>query len=77
MKLLIDDIKTMFLCWCILYHQAVTAGLQSAETDAEQDRGGEGVIVDEAPALSITVVTIEGQICVGVSGKEHWAEVDL
>ncbi len=67
----------MFSCLCILYHQTVTAGLQSAETDAEQDRCGEGVVVDEATALCVTVVTVQGQICVGVAGEEHGAEVDL
>lgn len=65
------------MCLFILYHQAVSAGLQSAETDAEQDHCGEGVVVDEATALGITVVTVEGQICVGVAGVEHGAEVDL
>ncbi len=67
----------MLLCLCSLYHQAVTTGLQSAETDAEQDRSGEGVVVDEATALGVTVVTIQGQICVGVAGEEHGAEVNL
>lgn len=67
----------MFWCLCILYHQTVTAGLQSAETDAEQDRCGEGVVVDEATALRITVATIQGQICVGVAREEHGAKVDL
>ena len=62
---------------CILYHQAVTAGLQSAETDAEQDRCGEGVVVDEATALGVSVATVQGQVCVGVAGEEHGAEVDL
>lgn len=58
MQLLIDYINVMWLC--ILYHQAVTTGLQSVETDAEQDRCGEGVVVDEATALGITVVTVQG-----------------
>lgn len=77
MKLLIDYIKTVFLCLCILYHQAVAAGLQSAETDAEQDCCGEGVVVDEATALGVTMVTVQGQICVSVAREEHGAEVDL
>lgn len=77
MKLLIDYINTMCSCWCVLYHQAVTAGLQSAEADAEQDRCGEGIVVDEAAALGVAVVTVQGQICVGVAGEEHGAEVDL
>lgn len=62
---------------CILYHQAVTAGLQSAETDAEQDRCGEGVVVDEAAALGVAVATVQSQVCIGVAGEEHRAEVDL
>ncbi|TNN59863.1 hypothetical protein EYF80_029912 [Liparis tanakae] len=56
---------------------AVTAGLQSAEADAEQDRRGEGVVVDESTALSVTIATVQGQICVGIAGEEHGAEVDL
>lgn len=40
------------------HHQAVSAGFQSAEADAEQDRCGEGVVVDEAMALGVTMVTI-------------------
>lgn len=75
MKLLID--YTICSCLCILYHQAVTAGLQGAETDAEQHRCGKGVVVDEATALCITVATVQGQICVSVAGEEHGAEVDL
>lgn len=67
----------MCLCLCPLYHQAVTAGLQSAEADAEQDRRGEGVVVDKSTALSVTIVTVQGQICVGIAGEEHGAEVDL
>lgn len=77
MKVLIDYINTVFLCLCILYHQAVTTGLKRTETDAEQDCCGEGVVVDEAAALGIPVATIQGQICVSVTGKQHWAEVDL
>ena len=77
MQLLIDYINVMWLCLCILYHQAVTTGLQSVETDAEQDRCGEGVVIDEATALGITVVTVQGQICVRVAREEHGAEVDL
>lgn len=63
--------------FAILYHQAAAAGLQSAETDGKQDRCGEGVVVDEAMALGVTVVTVQGQICVGVAGVEHRTEVDL
>ena len=73
----IDYIKALLLCLCILYHQAVTAGLQSAEAYAEQDRRGEGVVVDEAAALGVAVVTVQGQIGLGVAGEEHGAEVDL
>lgn len=76
-KLPIDYIKALLLCLCILYHQAVTTGLQSAEADAEQDRRGEGVVVDEAAALGVAVVTVQGQIGLSVAGEEHRAEVDL
>lgn len=72
-----DHINTPCLCLCILYHQAVAAGLQRAETDAEQDRRGEGVVVDEASALCVTVAPVQGQVCVGVAREEHGAEVDL
>lgn len=54
----IDDDKAMLLVF--LYHQAVATGLQSAETDAEQDHSGEGVVVDEAPTLGIRVVAVQG-----------------
>lgn len=54
----IDPIKNMLWCLCILYHQAVTAGLQGAEADAEQDRSGKGVVVYEAATLGVTVVTV-------------------
>lgn len=77
MKVPIDYINTVFLCLCILYHQAVTAGLKGAETDTEQDCCGEGVVVDEATALGVPVATIQGQICVSVAGKQHRTEVDL
>lgn len=59
------------------HHQAVTAGLQGAETDAEQDRRGEGVVVDEASALGVSVVTVQGQVGVSVARKQYGAEVDL
>lgn len=59
------------------YHQAVTAGLQSAQADAEQDCGGKGVVVYEATTLGVTMVTVQGQICLSVSGKEHRTVVDL
>lgn len=66
------------MCVCVPpHHQAVAAGLQSAEADAEQDRGGEGVVVDEAAALGVAMATVEGQICVGVAGEKHGAEVDF
>lgn len=77
MKLPIDQINTMFWCVCILYHQVVTAGLQSAEADAEQDSRGERVVVDEATALGVTVATVQGQIYVSVAGKQYGTEVDL
>lgn len=64
-------------CSCILYHQAVTARLQRAEADAEQDRRGEGVVVDEAATLGVAVVTVQGQIYVGVAGIQYGTEVDL
>lgn len=76
MKLPIDYIN-VFSCLCSLYHQAVTAGLQGAEADAEQDRCGEGVVVDEASALGVTVASIQGQICISVAGEQHRAEVDF
>lgn len=53
----------------VLYHQAVPAGLQSTEADAEQDSSGEGVVVYEATTLGVTVVTIQGQIGLAVAGK--------
>lgn len=51
----------------VVYHQAVTASLQSAEADAEQHRSGEGVVVYEATTLGVTVVTVQGQICFSVA----------
>lgn len=53
----------MFVCaWVFVffYHQAVTAGLQGAQADAEQDRGGKGVVVYEATTLGVTVVAVKG-----------------
>lgn len=60
-----------------VYHQAVSAGFQGAEADAEQDRCGECVVVDEAAALGVTMVTVQGQIRIGVAGEQNRAEVDL
>lgn len=77
MKLPIDHINTMFWCLCILYHQVVTASLQSGEADAEQDRRGECVVVDEATTLDVAVVTVQSQIYVSVAGKQYRTEVDL
>lgn len=42
------------------YHQAVTAGLQGAQADAEQDRSGKCVVVYEATALGVAVVAVQG-----------------
>lgn len=71
--------KVAYVLWylCFLYHQAVATGLQSAEADAEQDRRGEGVVVHEATALGVTVVTVQSQVCVRVAREKHRAEVDL
>lgn len=71
----IDYINTVFEY--ILYHQAVSAGFQSAETDAEQNSCGEGVVVDKATTLGVTVMTIQCQVCVGVAGEQYGTEVDL
>lgn len=65
------------LSLCVLYHQAVTAGLQSAEAYAEQHRSGKGVVVYEATTLGVTVVTVQGQICLRVAREQHRTEVDL
>lgn len=74
MKLLI---KIILLSLCVLYHQAVTTGLQSAEAYAEQHRSGKGVVVYEATTLGVTVVTVQGQICLSVAREQHRTEVDL
>lgn len=65
------------MLWCFLYHQAVTTGFQGAQTDAEQDCCGEGVVINEASALGVSVATVQGQIGVGVAREKHRAEVDL
>lgn len=59
------------------YHQAAATGLQGAETDAEQHGCGESVVVDETPAVGLALATVQGQVCVGVAGKQHRTEVDL
>lgn len=59
------------------YHQAVTAGLESAQADAEQDCGGKGVVVYKATTLGSTMVAIQGQIRLGVSREQHRTVVDL
>lgn len=59
------------------YHQAVTTGLQSAETNAEQNGGGERVVVDEATTLSVAVLAVQGQVCSCVTRVEHGTEIDL
>lgn len=61
----------------VVYHQAGAAGLQGAEADAEQDRRGEGVVVDEASALRVAVLAVQGQVWGGVTGVQHRTEVDL
>lgn len=65
------------LCVCIPYHQAIAAGLQCAEADAEQYCRGERVVIDEAPAVGIAMATIERKVCNGVAGEQHRAEVNL
>lgn len=42
------------------YHQAVTAGLQGAQADAEQDCGGKSVVVYEATALGVAMAAVQG-----------------
>lgn len=59
------------------YHQAVTTGLQGAQADAEQDRGGKGVVVYETTTLGVAVVAVQGQIHLGVAGEQHRAVIDL
>lgn len=59
------------------HHQGVAAGLQRAEADAEQDRRRESVVVQEAPAVNISVLAVQGQVSVCVAWVEHGAEVDF
>lgn len=59
------------------HHQVVTTGLQSAEADAEEERGGKGVVVYKAATLSFAVAAIQGQVCVNVAGEQHRTKVDL
>lgn len=72
MELLIDCVKMLRL-----YQQAVAAGLKRAQTDAEQECCGQSVVVDEASAMAVIVMTIEGQFCVSVARKQHGTKVDL
>ena len=59
------------------YDQTVVTGLQGVEADAEQHRRGEGVVVDEPPALGVAVATVESEVGLGVARVQHGAEVDL
>lgn len=60
-----------------IYHQGIAAGLQRRQAYTKNYNSGEGVIVDESSAMSVSVASIEGQVSVGVSGEEDGAEVDL
>lgn len=43
-----------------VYHQAVAAGFQCVQADGEDDGRGEGVVINEAPAVCVTMPAIEG-----------------
>lgn len=57
------------------YHQSIATRLQSGQADTEEDHGRKGVVVDEAPAVGISMTTVEGQVSIGVAGKQHGAKV--
>lgn len=59
------------------HHQHVSTGFQCAEANAEQHCCGECVVVDEAAALSIAVMSVQGQVGISVTRVEHWTEIDL
>lgn len=63
--------------FCCSHHQGIATGLQRRQADAEDYDGGEGVVVDESPAVGISMATVEGQVGVGVAREEDGAEVDL
>lgn len=59
------------------YHQSIATGLQCGQADTKDYNSGKGVVIDESTTVSISMATIECQICVSVARKKHWAEVDL
>lgn len=63
--------------WCSPYHQSIATGFQRGQADGKYHHSGKRVVIDEAAALSISMPTVEGQVSVGVTRKEDWAEVDL
>lgn len=59
------------------YRQRVATGLQRGQADAKDNHRGEGIVIDEAAAVCISMATIESQVAVGVTRVQHGADVNL